>query len=285
MRGDGRVYQRGSRFWIAYYGPGPDARMKLHREPAKRMRDGTAARNHQEARQWLKYRRDEVTMHKRGVQAFHGPRAERLLLTDLLADYERHAELHRLKSIRQLRSRLKRLRAHFAGWRALAVTQDTLIRYVQQRQVDGAASATINRETEVIGRAFALARAARKLLSAPIIPSLDENNVRQGFFEAAEFHAVKSALADADLRDLVEYLYRTGWRKGEAATLTWGDVDFTSGIIRLRPEHSKNGRARLVAIGEDLDLKALVARRWEARQNHARRPQRDAFLARVPSER
>lgn len=37
-----------------------------------------------------------------------------------------------------------------------------------------------------------------------------------------------------------------------------------AGVIRLRAEHAKTGRARLVAL--DAGLKALVARRWAARQ-------------------
>ena len=47
-------------------------------------------------------------------------------------------------------------------------------------------------------------------------------------------------------------------------SLRWSDVDRDGGVIRLRPEHSKNGRGRTVAI--EGDLCAIVERRWQARQ-------------------
>jgi integrase len=47
-------------------------------------------------------------------------------------------------------------------------------------------------------------------------------------------------------------------------SLRWSDVDRDGGVIRLRAEHSKNGRGRTVAI--EGDLCAIVERRWQARQ-------------------
>jgi len=49
-----------------------------------------------------------------------------------------------------------------------------------------------------------------------------------------------------------------------ARVLRWSDVDRTGGVIRLRPEHSKNGRGRTVAI--EGDLRVILERRWQARQ-------------------
>jgi len=257
------VFRRGARLWVSYYAPGDDGHMKQIREAATRQ-DGTSAHTPKEAAKFREGRLEEVAIHRRGVRQFQGPRAERLLFTELLDGYERDAEIHARKSLPQIRSRVKRLRASFAGYRALAVTHDALIRYVQARRADGAAPASINRETEVVSRAFALAVAAGKLAYAPKVPNLREDNARQGFFERAEFEAVTKHLADDDVRDFVEYLYGTAWRKGEAATLSWPDVDLAGGIVRLRAEHAKTGRARLVAL--DADLKALIARRWEARK-------------------
>ena len=106
-----------------------------------------------------------------------------------------------LKSLPQIRSRVKRVAAAFAGYRALAVTDDVIGKYVEQRQRDGAAPATINRELEVIGRAFALAK--RKLRFTPSIPSLPERNARQGFFDRADFERVLSYIDDADVVDFL----------------------------------------------------------------------------------
>jgi integrase len=261
------VYQRGGRLWISYYAPTGDGRMRQVREPAKRP-DGKPAQTVKEAVKYRQARLVAVTNHRTGVQAFQGPRAERMLFTELLDRYEQHAKVRPLKSLPQIRSRVKRLRAHFAGYRALAVTHDVLMRYIQTRQADGAANATINRETEIIGRAFALAVVAGKLAFAPKVPSLSEHNARRGFFERADFEAVMKHIADDDVRDFIEYLYRTAWRKGEAATLEWSDVDLAGDGIRLRAEHSKNGRARFLAM--DAELKALIARRCERRTTTGR---------------
>ena len=95
------------------------------------------------------------------------------------------------------------------------------------------------------------------------LPRLPEQNVRQGFFERAEFERVVAALPEI-LRDVARFGYLTGWRRGEILSLRWSDVDREGGVIRLRPEHAKNGRGRqLVLAGEDLP--ALIERRWAAR--------------------
>jgi len=65
------------------------------------------------------------------------------------------------------------------------------------------------------------------------------------------------------LQDFTRFAYLTAWRRGEIATLRWSDVDRAGAVIRLRPEHSKNGRGRTVAI--EGDLGAIIERRAEAR--------------------
>ena len=41
------------------------------------------------------------------------------------------------------------------------------------------------------------------------------------------------------LKPLVEFLYLSGWRKGERVRLEWRDVDLNSRIVRLKIENSK----------------------------------------------
>jgi len=60
----------------------------------------------------------------------------------------------------------------------------------------------------------------------------------------------------------------TAWWRGELNSLCWSDVDREGGVIRLRPEHSKNGRGRTVAIEDE--LRALIERRWQARRIRAK---------------
>jgi integrase len=67
-----------------------------------------------------------------------------------------------------------------------------------------------------------------------------------------------------DLADLATFAYLTGWRKGEVKHLEWRDVDLRANLIRLRAEHSKNKRPRLVKlVGE---LRDLIAHRAAVRR-------------------
>lgn len=257
------VYSRGGRLWVSYYAPGDDGRMRQVREAAKRA-DGDPARTVKEAVRYREERLEEVAMHRRGVRQFQGPRAERMLVTELLDAYTLSAEIHKLNSLPQIRSRMKRLHEYFAGYRALAVTSDALMRYVRTRQADGAATATINREMEVIGRAFALAVAAGKLAFAPKVPSLREDNARQGFFDRADFEAVLTHIADADVCDFVEWFFLTGMRPKEIRSLTWADFDAEAWTLRLHAKDAKTRYGRVIPL--ENDLRTIIERRIKARR-------------------
>src|SRR5262245_39886867 len=68
------------------------------------------------------------------------------------------------------------------------------------------ASTTINRETQLLGQAFALGIERRQIVTAPHIRHMPEHNVRQGFFEKAEFEAVVSHLPEY-LQDFSRFAY------------------------------------------------------------------------------
>src|SRR5260370_36042332 len=169
---------------------------------------------------------------------------------EVLALLEARYAIEKRRSLAQLRSRLKRLRAAFRFDRALAVTTPRLLAYIQQRQAEKAATATVNRELETVRRAFAVAVESNLLSVAPRVPHLRESNARQGFFERDEFEALVHALPQR-LRDFTRFAYLTRWRKGEISSLRWSDVDRDGGAIRLRPEASKNGRGRTVMLAGD----------------------------------
>lgn len=266
------VFLRGDHFHFRYYAPCDGRRHDgvpcggQHQERERAiLPNGKPASTPKEAKKCRDARLEEVAMHRRGVRQFQGLRAERLLFSELLDDYKRHAEVHALKSLPQIRSRDKRLRQHFAGWRALAVTHDVLMRYVETRQADGAKNATINRETEVIGRAFALALTAGKLAFAPKVPGLSEkDNARQGFFERGDFEAVVKYLIDDDVRDFLTWFFYTGMRPGETKSLTWAAFDRETWTLRLHASGAKTGHGRALAlVGE---LRAVIERRIAARR-------------------
>jgi integrase len=55
----------------------------------------------------------------------------------------------------------------------------------------------------------------------PAIEMLRVENTREGFFDRAEIEALLPRFADANVRDFVEWGFRTGMRKGEIARLTY----------------------------------------------------------------
>ncbi len=68
----------------------------------------------------------------------------------------------------------------------------------------------------------------------PAFPHMRENNVRKGFLEDEQFHAM---MADAELwfRALVECGRTYGWRVSELLGLKVEQIDLTQKVIRLEP--------------------------------------------------
>ena len=63
--------------------------------------------------------------------------------------------------------------------------------------------------------------------------ALRENDVRTGFFEVEQFEAVCSRLGEVEA-DVARFCHQTGWRtKSEVFPLTWAQVDWNGGLIRL----------------------------------------------------
>jgi integrase len=89
---------------------------------------------------------------------------------------------------------------------------------------------------------------------------IEARNRRTGFFETGEFKAVVNRL-DADVRPLAEFLFWSGWRRGEAIGLEWRSVDFAAGVIRI--EQSKNDEPRTLPFRALPALADLLARQRE----------------------
>jgi integrase len=89
----------------------------------------------------------------------------------------------------------------------------------------------------------------------------------QGAADACANHAeivkVWNALRDDDYSDIVRLLTLTLCRLSEIGDLTWDEVDFPAGLIRLLAARTKTGVAR------DVPMSAPVRRILDARQQHA----------------
>src|SRR5216683_981975 len=245
MRGFGRVFKRGSTYWIAYCYRG-----KEHRESSR-------SDNEAQARKLLKKRVGEMSQGR-----LIGPSEERLdfehLASILLTDYEVNGK----RSLDSAKLSVKHLREFFGSDRAVDITLDRVRSYVRERQREGAANGSINRELAALKRAFTLATRAGRLRSAPHIPLLEENNSRRGFIDHGNFLALRDGLP-THLKDPVTFLYLSGWRVSEMRTLEWRDVDLPGRELCLRPEVSKNKDGRPLPLR--VELLEIIHR---AHENH-----------------
>ena len=243
MRGDGRIFKRGQRWWIAYY-----VRGKEYRE--------SAGRTEAEAKRRLRTRLNEIHGDR-----FVTPREARLTVDELLDGLITHLEMRRVKSLGAIQSHLKPVREGLGHLRAVDLSPAIVESFMRDRLEEGKAPATVNREVQPLKQAYNLARRQGQVPRAPYIRLLKEDNVRQGFFEHEEFEAVVEHLAEP-LSDITRFAYLSGWRKGEILGLRWAFVDRKGKEIRLPT--SKSGYGRVLPL--DGILWQLVERRWVARK-------------------
>ncbi len=245
-RGMGRAYLRGNVWWIAYYHAGREVRES----------SGSAMKKHAVA--LLKRRHEEMG---KGRPAHE---AGKVTLADLRALIEGDYRLQGRRSGRRLRESWGHLEAFFGEReKALAITPPRLAAYVTSRTDEGAAAATVKTELSALKRAFNLAKKAGVLLPNEVpaaFPTIAPSAPRRGFFERSEHEAVKAALPP-DSADVAEFLYWTGWRKGEALGLRWSNVDLVAQVIRI--ETSKSGEPRTLPYGAVRVLVELMKRRRE----------------------
>jgi integrase len=246
-RGNGRVYLRGTTYWVRYFLRGNE-----FRESAK-------TGDEKEAAKFLRQRTRETGADLLGARKFVTPANLRLTVADLVAALRAHFELAG-KLSPQNKSELSRVEADFGNVRASALTGEAVDKYIQVRIGDGDAPATINRRMSFLKRAFRLAIRRGTLNTVPAFTHLMENNARKGFFSDPDFRKVHATLP-ANLQDYCLFAFLTAWRKGEVSSLTWADVH--DGVIRLSAENSKNGEGRSIAVAGE--LVAILERRKAAR--------------------
>ena len=118
----------------------------------------------------------------------HGP----LTFDHLAAWYLDDYLVRRLRTVDTARGRVANLRATFGGQPATVMTTEAIRSYQRTGLAAGAAAATVNRETSARSRMLQLAIRAGALDHRPVCPErLEERGPRQGFFEHADYEAVR----------------------------------------------------------------------------------------------
>ena len=106
-------------------------------------------------------------------------------------------------------------------------------------------------ETALLKRMFNLAFRAAKVPRVPYIPVPRCDNVRKGFIERDGYERLLAGLPEY-LRPPVTMAYVTGMRRGEVLSLRWESVDLLNRQVRLNPGETKNGRGRIIPLGQEL---------------------------------
>ena len=245
----GHVYKRGNVWWLKYSLNG-----KTIRESSGSPRKAVADR-------LLKINMGEIAQGKLPSSMFEKVTFAELA-EDLLTDYQ----LNGKKSADRVEQCIRlHLRPFFGNMRAPEITSSKIREYTVSRVSTGAKNATVNRELAYLKRMLNLGaqQIPPKVDRVPKFQMLKENNVRKGFFEKEQFEKLLLALPEY-LQGLVEFAYRTGWRKGEILNLTWDRVDRKNSVVRLETGETKSGQARTLYL--DDELKRVIQRQHRSRQ-------------------
>lgn len=177
----GRIYRRGTIWWIQYYGQG-----QLFRESTRSDLKSAAI-------SILKQREGEIS---------HGRmpalKAEKTTFEELAALYLQDYQINGRKTLGRAQELTDRLRESFGRFRANRITSEHIRAYIARRQAEGMANGTINRELGALKRMFRLGsqQTPPLVISTPHIPHLQENNVRQGFFTEDEYQLLRAVVPD-----------------------------------------------------------------------------------------
>jgi integrase len=220
----------GSIWWIQYYAAG------------KCVRESAETADHAEAKRYLKRREGEAAKGRITKSIERNVR-----FSELAEPVENDYKLNNYRSFVdiELRHRLHIL-PYVGRMKAAQIGEADIDRYIIHRRNEGASNATVNRELATIKRAFRLGTHKKLIADRPHISLLEEDNVRQGFFEPEQYEAVRNHLPEY-IQPVTDFAYITGWRKSEILGLQWKQVDFRAGTVRLEAGTTKNREARQVS--------------------------------------
>jgi integrase len=247
-RGTGRIFQRGSAWWIQYYHRGQQIRV-------------SAGKTEGEAKRLLKKRLAQVETNTHTD-------SRNIRYEDLREALYQDYVVNGRKSLRRdgkgspRLDKVVRLDEFFEGYRASEIDADLIRKFIADQQARGLSNGSINRSTSALRRMFYLAKENGKLRDVPTFPMVKEARPRQGFFEREQYEKLFTELPDY-LRLPFAIGYFSGMREGEILGLEWSQIDFLRGVIQLRAGETKNDEAREVPVIPQLRALLVV--------QHARR--------------
>ena len=242
--GDGGTWLRGGVWWIYFSHHG------------KRVRESARTEDRAAAERLLLTRRLEIA---EGRYLGNPGQAK---VSDLLALVVTDYESAKKRSLPQLLTRVeKHLKPGLGSVLCADFRKHHAESYRRDRYAAGASVATINRELEILRRAFRLGTEEEPPLVArtPKIAMDAEDNAREGFVEHDQYLALREELPPY-LRLMASIGYHVGLRAGMIRRLQWSWVDFGRKRISIpkrgRNRGNKRNPAAVPFIG---DMEALLS--------------------------
>ena len=154
--------------------------------------------------------------------------------------------------------------------RASRVGTSQIAAYVEKRQGEGAARATLNRELALLRRAFSLGFDAepQKVSRVPKFHKFivsEKGNERRGFAEEAQYRTLAELAKEPWLRGLLALAFTYGFRRGDLlgewekgqwkrVPMLCSQVDLLNNTVTLYSGETKNKEGRTVALTEECRL-------------------------------
>lgn len=188
------------------------------------------------------------------------PQTGRALFSHLARDLEIDYENKELKTLKDLKRRIKKhINPAIGHLRVDQIKPSTIREYIRVRKSAGATNGGINRELAVIKRAFRLG-VPEKVAVVPHVEMLPEDNQRETQFTEEQFRSVL-AHANAILHDVLIVAYYTGWRIRSILNLEWRCVDLTNGFMWLDAAKTKNRKMVRCPLDSLPELKTAMENR------------------------
>jgi integrase len=189
-------------------------------------------------------------------------REEKWTLRDMRAQLVQDYARKNNRSSSTMQFCFKHLEKAFEFHRVVDITADKIREYANRRIEAGAARASVNRELAYLRRGFKLMFEAGMISTVPVIKLFAGENVRKGFVNVADFNALLEKIGDQAARDIIDFLYNSGWRSAEAKAFEWPWID--GNMARLPAQFSKSKKARALPLtGALMDV---IERRKKSRR-------------------
>jgi integrase len=210
---------------------------------AKRLPGGTDGLSRPQAEKRLRELMGEVSASP--------PPDERLSFATAAERYVSHVEnvrRRRATTVADYRSAVRRhLSPFFQGKRIDAIDPDLVESYMSAKTRDGLSVKTIGNHLTLLHGIFRFAHRKGWCRSNPVAaidrPSQPGADPDIRFFDQEELEALVRAVPDDELGALEKLIYRTaamtGLRQGELIALRWHDVDWLSGVVRVRRSYTR----------------------------------------------